>query len=176
MIVLPNGIDVESALMRHSRRHLRRRERLDEHADGNQPVRKHQMRDRIAPAAKLAESFHDFHESGRNPRHRPAGLVRCDVTRRCLLDRPVGWNGGKRGLDHRGLDLGVDRQIGERELLDDFAALVQHARLEKKAGGRVGPEAMPVTEAILRLEDGDVGGVAADAFTRDKSEIVELRQ
>ncbi len=72
--------------------------------------------------------------------------------------------------------LRIDREVGERELLDAIAALVQHARLQQQAGGVVGPESMPVAQAVLRLEHDDLHRAAADAICADDAKLVEARQ
>ena len=116
--------------MFHAGRSRRARIGLDEDADGNETVRKYEMCNGIPATAKLAKAFHDFCEPWRNPGHGPSGVVRRHIARGSLLDRPVGRNRSPCRLDHRRIDPRVDRQIGERKLLDDVATLVHDARLQ----------------------------------------------
>ena len=79
-----------------------------------------------------------------------------DVARSAFEHLPVRRNDRPRRLDHRAIDPRIDREVGERELLDAIAALVQHARLQQQAGGAVGPESVPVAQSVLRLEHDDL--------------------
>src|SRR6266513_382580 len=54
MIVLSNAVDIEPALVGHAGGRRRGHERLDEHADRDQAVRKHEMRNGIATTATSA--------------------------------------------------------------------------------------------------------------------------
>ena len=90
VIVLPDAVDVEAALLQEPGRRRRRDERLDEHADRDEAIGKHEMRDALATPAQLAKAFHDLREAGRHARDDPAGILRDDVAGRTFEHLPVG--------------------------------------------------------------------------------------
>src|SRR5205085_3664605 len=154
----------------------RREKRFDEDADGNQAVGEYDVRDALPTPAKLAPALHDLLEAGRHARDDPARILRYDITGKVFEDLPIARNDGPRGLDHRVVNARVHREIGERELFDALAALVQHARLQQQSGRTIGPEAMTVAQAVLRLEHHHLDRTPAHAIVSHDPKVVVTRK
>ncbi len=78
------------------------------------------------------------------------GILSLGRVRRVHL--PAGRRRGEAGLDILARQCRAELQLGKSELLDRFAALVHHARLQQQAGLRLDPEHVAVAIAVLRLE------------------------
>ena len=133
------------------------------------PKEQEQMR---SDQEQLAKALHDLREARGHARDDPAGVLRHDVARDAFEHLPVGRHRGPRRLDHRPLDARVHRQIGEGELLDAFAALVQHARAKQQAGGAVSASQVVEVVAPGPLQPSPAGVKRVRPTPRVETEIV----
>ena len=149
-------------------------DRLDEHRDGDEPVRIDEMR-HAARVAQAAETVDDLDEAGRHPGDDPSRFLRW-VARAGLTHLPARRDHRPGRAHHLAVDLRSDRDLGERELLDPFVLFVEDPRLDEEAGLRVDPELVTVAQPILRLEHPGLRVDARDAPALGLPEIVELGQ